>query len=85
MLRACVLDFGGSWSDFLPLAEFSYNNSFQSSIGMASYEALYGRPCRAPLCWIKAGKSATLGPEIVRETTQKIKLIQDHLRVAQSR
>ena len=49
MLRACVLDFGGSWSDYLPLAEFAYNNSFQSSIGMAPYEALYGRPCRAPL------------------------------------
>ena len=75
MLRACVLDFGGSWSDYLPLAEFSYNNSFQSSIGMAPYEALYGRPCRAPLCWVEAGESATLGPEIVREIIEKIKLI----------
>ena len=46
LLRACVLDFGGSWEDHISLVEFSYNNSFQSSIGMAPFEALYGRPCR---------------------------------------
>jgi hypothetical protein len=50
MSRACVLDFSGSLCDYLPLAKFAYNNSFQSSIGMAQYEALYGRPCREPLC-----------------------------------
>lgn len=49
MLRACVLDFGGKWSEYLPLAEFAYNNSYQSSIQMAPYEALYGRPCRSPI------------------------------------
>ena len=42
MLRACVLDFQGSWDEYLPLAEFAYNNSFHSSIGMSPYEALYG-------------------------------------------
>ena len=51
---------------------------------MASYEALYGRPCRAPLCWFEASESVILGREIVRETTKKIKLIQDRLRAAQS-
>ena len=81
-MRACVLDFGGSWSDYLPLAEFAYNNSFQLSIGMAPYEALYGRPYRAPLCWVEVGDSVILGPEIVRETTEKIKLIRDRLRAA---
>ena len=50
MLRACILDFGGSWEDYLHLVEFSYNNSYQASIGMAPYEALYGRPCRSPIC-----------------------------------
>ena len=65
MLRACVLDFGGSWSDYLALAEFAYNNNFQSSIGMEAYEALYGHPCRAPLCWVEAREQAILGPEIV--------------------
>ena len=49
MLRGCMLDFKGSWEEYLPLAEFAYNNSFQSTIGMAPYEALYGRKCRSPL------------------------------------
>ncbi|KAK6138809.1 hypothetical protein DH2020_027448 [Rehmannia glutinosa] len=51
MLRACVLDFQGQWSKYLPLIEFSYNNSYQATIGMAPYEALYGRKCRSPVHW----------------------------------
>ncbi|KAK6148050.1 hypothetical protein DH2020_018962 [Rehmannia glutinosa] len=51
MLRACTLDFQGSWDSHIPLAEFAYNNSYQATIGMASYEALYGRKCRSPLQW----------------------------------
>ena len=82
MLRACVLDFGGNWADYLPLAEFAYNNSYQSSIGMAPYEALYGRPCRSPLCWIELGESHLLGHEIVQETTKKIQLIKEKLKTA---
>ena len=50
LLRACIIDFGGSWEVHLPLVEFAYNNSFQSSIGMALFEALYGRPCKSPSC-----------------------------------
>ena len=50
MLRMCVLDFKGSWDQYLPLVEFAYNNSYHSSIGMAPYEALYGRKCRSPSC-----------------------------------
>jgi len=46
-----VLEFGGNWEDLLPLVEFTYNNSYQASIGMAPYEALYGRKCRTPICW----------------------------------
>ena len=49
MLRACVLDHKGSWEEHLPLVEFAYNNSYQASIQMAPYEALYGRPCRSPI------------------------------------
>ncbi|RVX19278.1 Transposon Ty3-I Gag-Pol polyprotein [Vitis vinifera] len=85
MLRACVLDFGGNWADYLPLAEFAYNNSYQSSIGMAPYEALYGRPCRSPLCWIEMGESRLLGLEIVQETTEKIQFIKEKLKTAQDR
>ena len=44
MLRACTLNFKGSWSESLRPTEFSYNNSYQVSIGMALYKALYGRP-----------------------------------------
>ncbi|WKA07227.1 hypothetical protein VitviT2T_025077 [Vitis vinifera] len=85
MLRVCVLDFGGNWANYLPLAKFAYNNSYQSSIGMAPYEALYGRPCRSPLCWIEMGESRLLGPEIVQETTEKIQLIKEKLKTAQDR
>ncbi|RVW66686.1 Transposon Ty3-I Gag-Pol polyprotein [Vitis vinifera] len=85
MLRACVLDFGGNWADYLPLAEFAYNNNYQSSISMAPYEALYGRPCRSPLCWIEMGESHLLGPEIVQENTEKIQLIKEKLKTAQDR
>ncbi|KAI4321445.1 hypothetical protein MLD38_034825 [Melastoma candidum] len=85
MLRACALDLEGSWEDQLPLVEFSYNNSYQQSIQMAPFEALYGRPCRTPLCWNESGEQSELGPEMVRETTEMIRLIQDRLRAAQSR
>ena len=52
MLRGCVLDFPGSWGRYILLMEFAYNNSFQSSIGMAPYEALYGKKCRTLVCWV---------------------------------
>jgi hypothetical protein len=55
LLRACILDFGGSWEDHLPLVEFTYNKSYQTTVGMAPYEALYGRKCRTPLCWEEVG------------------------------
>jgi hypothetical protein len=62
LLRACVLDERGSWDELLSLIEFTYNNSFHASIGMAPYEALYGRKCRTPLCWYQNGESSVVGP-----------------------
>ncbi|GJS00893.1 putative reverse transcriptase domain-containing protein [Tanacetum coccineum] len=56
MLRACVLDFGGSWDVHLPLVEFSYNNSYHSSVRCAPFEALYGRKCRSPIMWAEVGQ-----------------------------
>ena len=79
LLRACVLEHGGSWDSHFPLIEFTYNNSFHSSIGMAPYEALYGRRCRTPLCWYESGESVVLGPEVVQETTKKINMIQEKM------
>ena len=75
MRRGCVIDFRGAWDDYLPLVEFAYNNSFQSSIGMAPYEALYGRRCRTPLCWSEVGERQLLGPESVQQASDGVKLI----------
>ena len=85
MLRACVLDHKGSWEEQFPLVEFAYNNSYQASIQMASYEALYGRPCRSPLCWTKVGESSITGPDLIRDTSEKVSLIRQRLLTAQSR
>ncbi|MCI27558.1 retrotransposon protein, partial [Trifolium medium] len=85
LLRSCILEQGVSWEAFLPLIEFTYNKSFHSSIGIAPFEALYGRKCRTPLCWFESGESVVLGPEIVQQTTEKIKMIQEKMRASQSR
>ena len=85
LLRACVLEQDVSWIECLPLIEFSYNNIFHSSIGMAPFEALYGQRCRTQLCWYESGESALLGPEVVQETTEKVKMIQEKMRASQSR
>ncbi|GJT00443.1 putative reverse transcriptase domain-containing protein [Tanacetum coccineum] len=85
MLRACVMDFGGSWDAHLPLVEFSYNNSYHASIKCAPFEALYGRKCRSPVIWTEVGESQLIGPELVQETTEKIFQIKERLKTARSR
>ena len=82
MLRGCVLDFPGSWDKYMSLMEFAYNNSYQSSIGMAPYEALYGRKCRTPLCLTKLNEHKVIGPEIVKEKEEKLWIIQQRLKAA---
>ncbi|GJT28605.1 putative reverse transcriptase domain-containing protein [Tanacetum coccineum] len=82
MLRAYVIDFGGSWDVHLPLAEFSYNNSYHSSIQCAPFEALYGKKCRSPVLWAEIGESGLIGPELVQETTDKVVLIKEKLKAA---
>ena len=84
MLRACVLDFQGSWSRYLPLVEFSYNNSYQASIDMAPYEALYGRKCLSSVHWDETGESKFVGPEILEQTTEAVKKIQARMKTSQS-
>ncbi|CAN4123906.1 unnamed protein product [Withania somnifera] len=74
MPRACVLDFKGSWDDHLPLIEFAYNNSYHSSIKMAPYEALYGRKCRSPIGWFEVGELVLLGPDLVQQAMEKVKV-----------
>nr|GFB58732.1 putative reverse transcriptase domain-containing protein [Tanacetum cinerariifolium] len=82
MLRACVIDFGGSWDVHLPLAEFSYNNSYDSSIRCASFEALYGRKCRSLILWAEIGENSLIGPELIQEMTDKVVLIKEKLKAA---
>ena len=84
-LRACVLDHKGSREEHFPLVEFAYNNSYQASIQMAPYEALYGRPCRSSLCWTEVGESSITGPDLIRDTSEKVSLILQRLLTAQSR
>ena len=85
MLRACIIDFKGSWDDHLPLIEFAYNNSYHSSIQMAPYEALYGRKCRSPIGWFDVGETKLIGPDVIQQAVDKVKLIQERLLAAQSR
>ncbi|GJZ75444.1 putative reverse transcriptase domain-containing protein [Tanacetum coccineum] len=85
MLRACVMDFGKGWDRHLPLIEFSYNNSYHTSIKAAPFEALYGRKCRSPICWAEVGDAQLTGPEIIRETTEKIIQIKHRLQASRDR
>ena len=84
-MRACALDYGSSWDNNMPYAEFSYNNSYQASLKMAHFEALYGRRCRTPLSWDEVGDRQLFGPDLIKESEQKVKLIRDRLKVVQSR
>ena len=85
MLKSCVLQLIGHWNEYLPLAEFTYNNSYHSSIEMSPYEALYGKQCRTPLCWNETGERKLLGPEIVHTTVDKVNVIRARLEAAQDR
>lgn len=85
MLQGCVIDFHDNWEDHLPLVEFEYNNSYQSSIQMAPYEALYRHKCRTPLGWTKLGERRVLGLELATKTESTIRLIRDRLKVASDR
>ena len=85
MLRACILDLKGSLEEHLPIMEFAYNDSYQTSIQMAPYEALYGRPCRSPICWTKVGERSITSPNLIRDTFEKVDLIRKRLLTAQSR
>ena len=85
LLRAYVMDWKGEWDKDISLVEFTYNNSYHSSIQMAPYEALYGRKCITPICWEEVGDRKLLAPDQVQETTEKIQVIRKRLKAAQSR
>jgi hypothetical protein len=85
MLRACALQDQLVWDKRLPYAEFSYNNSYQASLKMSPFEALYGRNCRTPLHWDQPSERQVFGPEILLEAEENIRMVQENLKAAQSR
>nr|GEX71245.1 putative reverse transcriptase domain-containing protein [Tanacetum cinerariifolium] len=85
MLRACIIDFEKGWDRHLPLVEFSYNNSYHTSIKATPFEALYGRKCRSPICWAEVGDAQLTGPEIIHETSEKIIQIKSRIQATHDR
>jgi hypothetical protein len=85
MLRACAMQYGSSWDKSLLYAEFSYNNSYQKSLKMASFEMLYGRRCRTPLFWNETGEWKVFKPDILQEVEKQVCMVRENLRVVQSR
>nr|GEV90420.1 putative reverse transcriptase domain-containing protein [Tanacetum cinerariifolium] len=85
MLRACVIDFENGWERHLPLVEFSYNNSYHASIKVSPFEALYGRKCRSPVCWVEVGDAQLTGPELIHETIEKIVQIKQRIQADRDR
>ncbi|TYK27130.1 pol protein [Cucumis melo var. makuwa] len=85
MLRACALEFPGSWDSHLHLMEFAYNNSYQATIGMAPFEALYRKCCRSPVCWGEVGEQRLMGPELIQSTNEAIQKIRSRMQTVQSR
>ena len=85
MLRGCVMEFSGSWDRYIPLMEFAYNNSFQSSIGMEPYKALYGRKCRIPVCWTELNEHKVIGPDIVKDMEEKALVIRKRVKAVSDR
>ncbi|WVZ63291.1 LOW QUALITY PROTEIN: hypothetical protein U9M48_012933 [Paspalum notatum var. saurae] len=83
MLRACAIQYGTSWDKSLPYAEFSYNNGYQASMKKSPFEVLYGR--RTPLFWNQTGGKQVFGPDLIKDAEQRIKIVRENLRVAQSR
>jgi hypothetical protein len=85
MLRAYALEYGKSWDKSLPYVEFSYNNSYQASLKMVPFEALYGRKCRTPLYWNQTGESQVFGPEVLQEAEKQVQIVRENMKTTQSR
>ena len=85
MLRMYVMDQQKHWEKFLPLVEFAYNNSYQSTIKMAPFEFLYGRPCRTPLSGDWLEDRVLVGPEAIQEMEEQMKTIRQRIKEAHDR
>ena len=79
ILRDCVIEFGGNWDKFVPLCEFSYNNSYHSRVDIVPFEELYARGFRSPIGWFEFGNVKPLGGDLVKDTQYKVRRIQDKI------
>nr|GFC98922.1 DNA/RNA polymerases superfamily protein [Tanacetum cinerariifolium] len=84
MLRSCALEWTGNWDDYICLVEFSYNNSWHASIKCAPFEMLYGRKCRAPICWDQVGERVIEGPKMIEVTNAKVTIAKEKLKEART-
>ncbi|GJV31526.1 zinc finger, CCHC-type, retrotransposon gag domain protein [Tanacetum coccineum] len=75
----CALEWAGNWDDYICLVEFAYNNSWHASIKCAPFEMLYGRKCRAPICWDQVGERILEGPEILRLRQERLEFQRVHM------
>ncbi|BBH07014.1 transposable element gene [Prunus dulcis] len=85
LLRACALQFRDDWDEKLPLMEFAYNNSYQASIKMSPFDALYGKQCRTPFYWDEVGENRLEVADDVERTKEQVKIIRERLKTAQDR
>ena len=79
------MDFKENWDESLPFCEFVYNNNYHSSIGMAPFEALYGRRCRTPACWEEVGVRSFHGPSEIADSSEKVKIVQMKMKESRDR
>jgi transposase InsO family protein len=79
MLRACALQYGSSWDKSMSYVEFSYNNSYQESLKMVSFEMLYGCRCRTLLFWSEIGEWKVFGPDILQEAKKQVLMVRENL------
>nr|GFC40901.1 putative nucleotidyltransferase, ribonuclease H [Tanacetum cinerariifolium] len=85
MLRSCTLEWTDNCDDYICLVEFAYNNSWHASIKCAPFEMLYGRKCRAPICWDQVGERVIEGPEMIEVTNEKVVIAKEKLKEARTR
>jgi hypothetical protein len=85
MLRAFSLTYGKDWEKSLSFTEFSYNNSYQASLRMTPFEALYGRKCQTPLMWFKVRERSLFGPDMIKKAKEQVAKVRENLKAAQSR
>nr|GFC68501.1 putative nucleotidyltransferase, ribonuclease H [Tanacetum cinerariifolium] len=85
MLCSCGLEWTGNCDDYICLVEFAYNNSWHASIKCVHFEMLYGRKCRAPICWDQVGERVIEGPEMIEVTNAKVVVAKEKLKEARIR